>query len=54
MCNPWKRTFNLVPLAPLTMISPLMIKFWLDMQLMNPGGLFMDKYNLKKSTQEDE
>jgi hypothetical protein len=22
MCNPWKRTFTLVPLAPLTMFSP--------------------------------
>jgi hypothetical protein len=22
MCNPWKRTFTLAPLAPLTMISP--------------------------------
>jgi hypothetical protein len=22
MCNPWKKTFTLVPLAPLTVISP--------------------------------
>jgi hypothetical protein len=22
MCNPWKRTFTLVPLVPLTMFSP--------------------------------
>jgi hypothetical protein len=22
MCNPWKKTFMLVPLAPLIMISP--------------------------------
>jgi hypothetical protein len=25
MCNPWKKTFTLVPLAPLTMISPYTI-----------------------------
>jgi hypothetical protein len=24
MCNPWKTIFTLVPLAPLTMISPMM------------------------------
>jgi hypothetical protein len=23
MCNPWKRTFTLVPLIPLILISPL-------------------------------
>jgi hypothetical protein len=23
MCNPWKRTFTLVPLIPLTMFSPM-------------------------------
>jgi hypothetical protein len=45
MCSPWKRTFTSAPLVPLTVISPFMIKFWLHMQLMNHGGLFMDKYN---------
>jgi hypothetical protein len=28
MCNPWKRTFTLAPLAPLTMISPKVIIRW--------------------------
>jgi len=27
MCNPWKKTFTLVPLALLTVISPLQLLF---------------------------
>jgi len=37
ICNPWKKTFTLVPFAPLTVISPL-----LDLWFLVLGGGCVD------------
>jgi hypothetical protein len=54
MCNPWKKTFTLVPQAPLTMISPHValkschvhmsfVKFW--KKVMHMGEVTIQRTN---------
>jgi hypothetical protein len=45
MCNPWKRTFTLVPLAPLTVISPMMNSIQINLHAIS-FKCFHSKWNL--------